>query len=158
MDTSINPKIIEVKWDSLSDYEDYGRDPITYYKLEYNDNTAVGVWIELTSSAVAAVTSFKHQLTVPFPANIDMSDHFVKYRVYGRNQVGTGIASSELLVLTRTYPKVMGKVMIADPQPNSIVISWTKHPLDDAYTGRDPIINYNVLWNKIETPLTENWV
>jgi hypothetical protein len=44
----------------------------------------------------------------------------------------------------------MGKVTIADPQPNSIVISWTKHPNDDAYTGRDPIVHYSVLWNKIE--------
>jgi hypothetical protein len=87
-----------------------------------------------------------------------MSDHFVKYRVYGRNQVGTGIASSELFVLTRTYPKVMGKVTIADPEPKSIVISWSNHPIDDSYTGRDPIVHYSVLWNKIETPLTENWV
>jgi len=25
-------------------------------------------------------------------------------------------------------------------------------------TGRDPVIHYKVLWNKIETPLTETWV
>lgn len=87
-----------------------------------------------------------------------MSDHFVKYRVYGRNQVGTGAPTADYLVLTRTYPLTMTPVTIADPSPNAIVISWTHHPDDPAYNGRDPIINYKVMWNKIETPLTENWV
>jgi hypothetical protein len=72
--------------------------------------------------------------------------------------VGTGIASAELLVETDTYPKTMTPVTIDDPQPNAIKISWTHHDDSDENTGRDPIIHYSVMWNKVATPLTEVWV
>jgi hypothetical protein len=131
---------------------------MTYYKLEYHDNTATGVWIEITSSSSAKVHAFTYTVTTNFKAIIDQTPFYVKFRVSGRNGVGTGIPSDELLVETDTYPLVMTPVTIADPEPNSIVISWTKHDDIDLNTGRDPIIHYSVMWNKIASPLTEVWV
>lgn len=52
----------------------------------------------------------------------------------------------------------MAKVTIDDPEPQLIKISWTKLSTDDADTGRDPVIHYKVLWNKIQSPLTETWI
>jgi hypothetical protein len=95
------------------------------------------------------VTTFTHTLTVPFPANHDQSNYYVSYRVTAINSVGEGQASTNLDVLTETFPKQMAKVTIDDPEPQLIKISWIKLSTDDADTGRDPVIHYKVLWNKI---------
>lgn len=158
-ETSIAPKTIELAWDAFTLDVDTGRDPIIYYRLEYNDNSTGGVWQELTSSSVTpTATTFVHTLSVPFPANHDQSNYYVSYRVTPINKVGEGPTSDVLDVLTKTFPKQMAKVTIDDPEPQSIKIHWVKLSDDDTDTGRDPIIHYKVLWNKIETPLTETWV
>ena len=74
------------------------------------------------------------------------------------NGVGYGVTSTELSVLTRTYPVKMAAVTISDPLPNLITISYTHLSTSDSDTGRDPIINYKVVWNLIANPLNEVWV
>ncbi len=157
-ETSIAPKTIQVAWDEFTLDIDTGRDPIIYYRLEYNDNTPSSVWEELTTNADPPVTTFIHTLVDPFPANHDQSNYYVSYRVTAINKVGEGPTSAVLDVLTKTFPKKMAKVTIDDPEPQSIKIHWVKLSEDDADTGRDPVIHYKLLWNKIEDPLTEDWV
>lgn len=53
---SIDPKNIEIKWSVLTTDTETGRDPITYYKLEYNDNSATGTWNEITAFSSGVVT------------------------------------------------------------------------------------------------------
>ena len=102
---SIAPKTIKVKWDALTTEDETGRDPVNYYKLEYHDNKATtAVWTELTSHSVDFVIDFQHDLTVPFPANRNMDDYFVKYRVSALNGVEYGV-TTEIQILTKTYPK-----------------------------------------------------
>lgn len=73
---------------------DIGRDTVTYYKLEYHDNKATTtVWTELTSSTNAAVLAYSHDVQSPFPANIDQSDYYVKYRVSATNGVGYSVTT-----------------------------------------------------------------
>jgi hypothetical protein len=48
----------------------------------------------------------------------------VKYRVSASNGVGFGI-TTELSVLTDTYPRQMEKVYIADPTASLLDITWT---------------------------------
>lgn len=155
---SVLPKEIQVSWDAFTIDADTGRDPIIYYRLEYLDNAPSASWEEVTSDSVSPVTTFTHTLTVPFPANHDQSNYYVSYRVTAINSVGEGQASTNLDVLTETFPKQMAKVTIDDPEPQLIKISWIKLSTDDADTGRDPVIHYKVLWNKIQDPLTETWV
>jgi hypothetical protein len=52
---------------------------------------------------VAYVTQFTHTVPNPFPANIDQTPYYVKYRVSATNGVGYGI-TTELFVLTDTFP------------------------------------------------------
>ena len=68
MNTTLAPKTIKLSWDAFTLDADTGRDPITYYKLEYNDNVSSG-WTELTSSSNSPVTIYNHTLSTPFPAN-----------------------------------------------------------------------------------------
>ena len=63
-------------------------------------------------------------MSTPFPANIDQSPHYVKYRVSALNGVGYGI-TTELYVMTDTYPIQMSKVYIADPTASMLDIYWT---------------------------------
>ena len=70
---------IEISWPALTTFEDTGRSPITYYKLEYDD--AVNGFVELTSSANPTVVAWNHTLAVPFPAHNDRSQWKVYYRV-----------------------------------------------------------------------------
>jgi hypothetical protein len=74
-------------------------------------------WLELTSKLAAPVTTFTYTLSSPFPANQDQSDHYVSFRVTAINNVGEGPVSTNLDVLTKTFPKQMAKVTIDDPQP-----------------------------------------
>jgi hypothetical protein len=116
--------------------------------LEYHDNVnQAAAWTELTSTGSAAVIAFQHDLTTPFPANLDQSDYFVKYRVSAINGIGYGV-TSEIAVLTKTYPRKMDIVSIADPIPSEINISWSKLTTSDSDTGRDPILHYQVEWIK----------
>ncbi len=56
--------------------------------------------IELEASTLTTI----HTLTVPFPANEDRTDYQVFYRIIGKNGVGYGLASDNLVVVTDTYP------------------------------------------------------
>lgn len=147
-----------VSWDEFLVDADTGRDPIIYYRLEYNDNSPSAYWQELTSDTNSPVISLTHTLPNPFPAIHDQSNYYVSYRVTAINSVGEGQASTNLDVLTETYPKKMAKVTIDDPESHRIKINWVKLSENDVDTGRDPVIHYNVLWNKVEDPLTETWV
>ena len=91
----------------MTAFEDTGRDPIVYYKVEYHDNSAAGVWTEVSDSASPLTTLNLHLLADPFPANVDRSDYFVSYRATARNGVGFGIPSLPLSVLTATFPVKM---------------------------------------------------
>lgn len=77
-----------------------GRDVITNYLLEYHDGTSWSTVTEVDS----LTDTYVHTLSVPFPANVDRSDFIVKYRVSAKNSIGYGIISSELTVVTCTYP------------------------------------------------------
>jgi uncharacterized protein YktA (UPF0223 family) len=99
-----------------------GRDPVTQYKLEYHDSLPTTVaWTQLSS---ADVVEFSHNVESPFPANINQSDYFVKYRISAINGVGQG-ATTEIQVLTKTFPRKMDIVTFDEPTPSSVVIKWT---------------------------------
>jgi len=74
------------------------------------------------------------------------------------NGVGPGPFSTVLDVLTRTFPIKMSEITYDEPEPQSIKIHYTLLSSSDSDTGRDPIIHYKVIWNKVEDPLTETWV
>lgn len=145
---SIGPKFIKVKWDALLLDPETGRDAVIYYKLEYHDNLpGTTVWTELTKSSEPLVLEFQHDVASPFPANIDQSDHFVKYRVSALNGVEYGV-TTEYLVLTKTFPRKMNVATFDDPNPFAIGINWVHLTTSDADTGRDPVIHYKVEWKK----------
>ncbi len=97
---------------------------MTYYKLEYHDNLpATTAWTELTKSSNPAVLTFQHDVSSPFPANLDQSNYYVKYRISATNGVEYGV-TTELQVLTKTYPRKMNIATFADPTPSDVVINW----------------------------------
>ncbi len=150
------PKQIKIKWDALLLESDTGRDTVIYYKLEYHDNLpSTTLWTELTKSSNPLVLEFQHDVDSPFPANIDQSDHFVKYRVSALNGVEYGV-TTELLVLTKTFPRKMNTVTFDDPNPFTIGINWIQLTTSDADTGRDPVIHYKVEWIK-QTDTGTTW-
>ena len=111
---------IDITWPALTSYEDTGRDPVTYYKLEYNDG--VNDYVELTSINNPAVLIFNHILTVPFPANTNQTNYYVNYRVTAKNGVGYGITSTPIAVLTDTYPRQMDIPVITYKDPLTITV------------------------------------
>ena len=121
MMVSVAPRKIQLSWSALTDPAVTGRDPVTYYKLEYHDNKPTTTsWIELSSSTLAAVTSFDHildQSGPPFPANLNQNDYSVKYRVTAMNGVEYG-PSTEITVVTKTYPRKMNLPTNEDPVPS----------------------------------------
>jgi hypothetical protein len=104
---SVTAKSIKISWTPLTAFEDTGRDPIVYYKVECHDNSAAGVWTEVSNPASPLTTFNLHLPANQFPANVDRSDYFVSYRATARNGVGFGIPSLPLLVLTATFPVKM---------------------------------------------------
>jgi hypothetical protein len=79
----------------------------------------------------------------------------VKYRVSALNGVEYGV-TTELLVLTKTFPRKMNTVTFDDPNPFTIGINWIKLTTSDADTGRDPVIHYKVEWIK-QTDTGTTW-
>jgi hypothetical protein len=99
---TVTAKTISVSWAALTGNENIGRDPLTNYKLQYNDGT--GTWVDVTTLSTSVLT-YTHTLSNPFPANADRSDYYVRYRVMAKNGVGFGIPSYDLAVVTNTYPR-----------------------------------------------------
>lgn len=120
MKVSVAHRKIQLSWSALTDPTVTGRDPVTYYKLEYHDNKPTTTsWTELTSSTLTAVTSFDHIISLsdpPFPANINQADYSVKYRVSAMNGVEYG-PTTEITVVTKTYPRKMNLPTNEDPIP-----------------------------------------
>jgi len=80
-----------------------GRDVVINYLLQYDSNDGSG-YSNLTVVG-SSVTTYTHSLSVAFPAFANRSSYYVKYRVAAINNVGLGIYSNDLSVLTATYPK-----------------------------------------------------
>lgn len=104
---TVTPSSIIVNWVLLTLYDDIGRDPITNYKVQYRA-AVTDSWTDLTTTD-STTTTYTHNLATGsvFPANTDRSDYNVQYRVLGCNQVGWGIESLELSVVTDTFPRQM---------------------------------------------------
>lgn len=103
---TVKPKSIKVYWTFLTgldsnNNDNNGRSPLTNYKLECNTGSG---W-ETIKIAGTNVNDYTHKVSDNFPANVDRSPYYIKYRVSGVNDVGDGIPSLELLVASDTYPK-----------------------------------------------------
>jgi hypothetical protein len=146
---SVTAKSIKISWTPLTAFEDTGRDPIVYYKVEYHDNSAAGVWTEVSDPASPLTTLNLHLSANPFPANVDRSVYFVSYRTTARNGVGLGIPSLPLFVLTATFPvkiQPAPEVKEVDITPVGIKVSWTAISSSDAAsTGRDQVVYYRLV-------------
>ncbi len=155
---TVTAKSIVVSWTTLTSDADMGGDTIINYKLQYNENLATSTWSDVVTLG-PTVTTYTHTLTTNFPANADRTDHNVKYRVVAANNVGWGIESDPLEVLTDTYPKQMNAPQLDGIiTPASFKIKWDVLSQADAtHTGRDPLINYQFEWLKVTDPLTTTW-
>jgi hypothetical protein len=117
--TSVAYNAIALSWTALTTTTEIGRDPITYYRLDFfnrkcYDDTALtctttfvepddGSWVELTSSSTSPLATTKtHTTTSKFAEN-----KLYNYRVSASNGVGMGIYSSTISVQTPYKPTFM---------------------------------------------------
>lgn len=64
---SVDPMQIVVNWVELLTETATGRDPIIYYKLEWNQGT--GIWTELTNPILPKATTFTLVANAPIVPN-----------------------------------------------------------------------------------------
>ena len=98
---------ITIKWTLITLYASTGREPITNYKIQYNSIPNPLDPNPYTDLAIVAnnISSYTHSISGPFPTNLNRSAYYVRYRVVPENNVGWGIESFDLNVLTDTYPR-----------------------------------------------------
>lgn len=112
--TSISPKQVNLKWNPITSQADTGRDPVTYYRVDYlnrpcyadwtilclSESLSLGAWVEVTSqSAQQATTTFVHN----FPTVLK-PDEIYYYRVCPMNGVGFGACSANFTFLSDNVP------------------------------------------------------
>lgn len=133
--TVIMPKQVNLKWIAISSLADTGRDPVSYYRLDYLVrpcyfsadisclDTSVDVWTEVTTEAVqGASLTFIHTFT-----NILKPDEQFYYRVCPKNGVGFGACSDNFAMLSDTTPTFMYPAVVtqANITPYWIYLTWS---------------------------------
>lgn len=142
----VQPFDFTVQWTRLSTSgSDTGRDPIIGYTLEWNEITdpTNDVWTQLLLAQETESTFIvMHNNTPGYKINTQYN-----IRVAGINNVGTGIYSDSLVVLTDNAP-----VRMNTPEEDSatnatqIFVKWDPiSALTD--TGRDEVFFYKLEWD-----------
>jgi hypothetical protein len=136
---SIEPSLIKLMWTPLSTDAETGRDPISYYKVEW-DQYGDGNWVSLTSEGGSLMTSYSHNAPTGqiFQANVNF-----KYRLIAKNTLGYGLYSDALTITTDNIPQFMNIPTATLVSPKQVDLKWTVITAD-ADTGRDPVIYYKV--------------
>jgi hypothetical protein len=100
---TISPKQILVTWTALTADAVTGRDPISYYQLDWDQGKSD--WVEITNAAINGYsTSFS---LVPPNNQIFDPNTNVNFRVRAKNTIGFGAYSPSLAVLTDGPPTRM---------------------------------------------------
>jgi len=141
----ITPVNILLNWTVLnqSNSFDTGNDTIRYYLLQW---TKQGSSTPVTLVNVSASTT-NGQYNVTW-ANGWVLNTYYDIIVTAVNDVGYGYSSIPLTILTDNVPTYM-YTPVEDPTTNATFINVTWQSLvDPTYTGRDPIIYYNLQWDQ----------
>lgn len=133
--TSVDYNSIGLTWTAISADADTGGDAIIYYYVDYYlqpcfaldsydctlEAPDSGTWTEISTEATqGALTTFTHTIGSHFHANSNF-----RYRICGKNNVGLGACSAELVVLTDDIPSKMSTLSSVSVDYNKIVVSWS---------------------------------
>lgn len=144
--TQVDPYLITITWTNLTTNTETGRDPITFYSVEWDQGLGTANaanWVAVNAESAGIQNPFPHPRATLFPPGQN-----VNYRVRAKNGVGFGPYSAVLPVLTDTIPVAMTppSALAADINPYWIKLSWS--PLAfGTDTGRDTIIFYDLQWD-----------
>lgn len=88
-------------------------------------------------------TSYNH-----IPSAVLTSGGTYKYRLYAKNGVGYGSASTEVEITADKVPQAVNApvVDVADIYPQKVTVTWTETAA--ASNGGDPIIYYQLQWDQ----------
>jgi len=87
-DPTTNANLITVTWTGISDIIDTGRDPVIYYKLEWDQGSVINTWVELTTPGTMVYTFT--QTTAD--SGIQNGTSY-QYRITPENRAGFGASS-----------------------------------------------------------------
>ncbi len=128
---------IDLYWTKLTAYNDYGRDSINYYRIEFFERacyassysllsscttgftSADGTWVDLTSGVTTIYDSKSHTTSTFFSEGKNF-----EYRVRANNDVGYSQYSDILTIKTPTRPTFMNAPTVDYIDPKAISISW----------------------------------
>lgn len=117
----INPNWIYLTWQGISLDEETGRDPVTYYGLDWDQG--LGNWTRLTNDSSGTLEySFNLTSTSPFESNMAMN-----FRLQPKNGVGFGAYSANLSLNADSVPLRMNAPEPYEPslvEYNNIQINW----------------------------------
>ena len=99
---NIQPYWIYLTWSDLVDLTDTGRDPPTYYHLQWDRGSEQSAWYDLTTENDGFFLNFNMTSETVLPNNT-----VVYFQVRAKNGVGYGPYSNKLAVLCGTTPTFM---------------------------------------------------
>jgi hypothetical protein len=106
--SSVTPTTISLKWDEMTNTNQTGGDPISFYSVEWL-NSDTNLWIVLNVGGALATTYDHVYTSPPFPAGSTQ-----QYRVRPKNGVGYGLLySNTLSVLCDDVPSEAPLAIIA---------------------------------------------
>ena len=101
-DTTTNATQVVVKWTSITDDVDTGRDAVIYYKLEWDKGT--NNWQELTTPNVSVNT-----YTLTTSSDGIQNGTTYKFRVTPLNLAGFGAVSNTISIVPSSPPNKMSR-------------------------------------------------
>jgi hypothetical protein len=133
-DPTTNATQINVTWQSLLLDADTGRDPIIYYKLEWDQGNST--WKELTTPNVSVNYFVLYNWVYSF-----QNGSSYQFRVWPLNRAGYGAVSSSITIVPSSPPnKVATATTSICTTCPFVKISWVAPQANGA-----PILNYDIL-------------
>lgn len=122
-DPLTNATQVVVDWAPITLPADTGRDPVIYYKLEWDSGLGTNVWTELTSPNTSVVT-WKQNTTNNAANNIIYGTTY-KYRVTPLNRAGFGAVSAVVSIIPSSPPVIMtAPTVTLNSTGTSVKVAW----------------------------------
>lgn len=132
-DPTTNATFINVTWASLLDEAYTGRDPIIYYKLEWNQGN--NTWVTLTTPNISVNYFTMNNSYYSF----NNGSSYV-FKVWPFNLAGYGASSTSITIIPSSPPDMIAPTSYwICPVCTFVKISWTPPQMNGA-----PLLNYSI--------------